>query len=85
MFQQPLFDLYRLAAARVHESADAAARDDPMARDHERDTVRAARAADRARGAFQFPRNVEVGQRLTALRPSSRSYWITSCVELQVS
>src|SRR5262249_32791254 len=56
------FDLERLAAAAVHESAEAAATDHAMTWDEQRDPIRAARRPDRARCRADATCHLEVTQ-----------------------
>src|SRR5688572_5258553 len=62
--EQPALDLDRVAAAAVHEAADAVGGEHAVARNKDGDAVRAARAADRARRGAQPPRDIRIAQGL---------------------
>src|SRR5688572_400980 len=65
MLQEPALDAaLESLAALAHEPAEVAAGgDDAMARDHDRDRIRAARSADRTRRGTDLARNLAIGAR----------------------
>src|SRR5882724_9293802 len=70
--QQPALDLARLTRAAVHESAQAAAGDDAVARDEQRNAIGAARSPNRARCRSDLTSDIPIAQRRTARNRAHR-------------
>ena len=64
--QQPSFDFERRAIAGVHESADAAARKNAMAGNHQWYAIRPAGAADRPWRTLDLFREADIGRSAAA-------------------